>query len=30
MGVRHALAVSNGTTAIELALRGLDLEPATK
>src|SRR5581483_9582649 len=27
MGVRHAIAVSNGTTAIELALRGLDLEP---
>jgi perosamine synthetase len=26
VGVRYALAVSNGTTAIELALRGLDLE----
>lgn len=26
MGVRHAIAVSNGTTAIELALRGLDLK----
>jgi len=27
IGVRHAVAVSNGTTAIELALRGLALTP---
>jgi perosamine synthetase len=27
MGVRHAVAVSNGTTALELALRSLELRP---
>ncbi len=30
MGVRHAIAVSNGTTAIELALRGLQLAPGAE
>lgn len=30
MGARHSIAVSNGTTAIEVTLRGLNLEPGAE
>jgi perosamine synthetase len=30
LGTRHGIAVSNGTTALELALRSLNLEPGTE